>query len=42
MRKVLASVAIALFFVGTASAQFFDPPALADRNGSQGFDFFHA
>jgi hypothetical protein len=40
MRKVLASAAIALFFVGTASAQFFDPPALADRNGSQGFEFF--
>jgi hypothetical protein len=41
MRKVV-NLAIALSFClsGAASAQFFDPPALEDRNGSQGFWFF--
>ncbi|NKB68213.1 MAG: hypothetical protein GKR89_14220 [Candidatus Latescibacteria bacterium] len=31
---------LSLCLIGSASGQFFDPPALADRNGSQGFDFF--
>ena len=41
MLKVARKVAVAsLCLVGMASAQFFDPPALADRNGSQGFWFY--
>ena len=31
---------LSLCLIGSAGAQFFDPPALADRNGSQGFEFF--
>lgn len=40
MRKLLFSVAICLVFVGAAGAQFFDPPTLENRNGSQGFEFY--
>ena len=41
MLKLLKpAVALSLVLIGTASAQFFDPPALADRNGSQGFEFY--
>ena len=41
MLKAARKVAVAsLCLVGVASAQFFDPPALADRNGSQGFMFY--
>jgi len=40
MRKLLISGVISLIFVGVAGAQFFDPPALEDRNGSQGFEFY--
>jgi hypothetical protein len=29
-----------LILVGAAGAQWFDPPALEDRNGSQGFEFY--
>ena len=40
MRKLLISGVASLVLAGAAGAQFFDPPALEDRNGSQGFDFF--
>ena len=41
MLRAARKVAVAsLCLVGVASAQFFDPPALADRNGSQGFMFY--
>ena len=40
MRRFTIAGVLALAFIGTAGAQFFDPPALADRNGSQGFWFY--
>ena len=40
MRRFTIASVLSLALVGTASAQFFDPPALADRNGSQGFWFY--
>ena len=40
MRRLIIAGVFSLALVGTAGAQFFDPPALADRNGSQGFEFF--
>jgi hypothetical protein len=40
MRKLFISGIVGLALAGAASAQFFDPPALADRNGSQGFPFY--
>jgi hypothetical protein len=40
MRKFLIAGIAGLLVAGAASAQFFDPPALEDRNGSQGFPFY--
>lgn len=41
MRKSLALTAVFSLAMGSAAtAQFFDPPALEDRNGSQGFWFY--
>lgn len=40
MRKLFAAGLTSLVLAGAASAQFFDPPALEDRNGSQGFEFY--
>ena len=40
MRKLMTAGIASLMLAGVASAQFFDPPALEDRNGSQGFSFF--
>jgi hypothetical protein len=34
------AMALSLCLIGTAGAQFFDPPALADRNGSTGLWFY--
>ena len=40
MRRFILASAFSAALVGTAGAQFWDPPAVADRNGSQGFDFY--
>ena len=40
MRRFILASAFSVALVGTAGAQFWDPPAVADRNGSQGFDFY--
>ena len=40
MRRFTIAGIFSLALVGVANAQFFDPPALADRNGSQGFWFY--
>jgi len=40
MRRLIIAGVLSLALVGTAGAQWFDPPALADRNGSQGFEFY--
>ncbi|MCE2449252.1 MAG: hypothetical protein J4F35_12950 [Candidatus Latescibacteria bacterium] len=40
MRRFTIAGIFSLALVGMANAQFFDPPALADRNGSQGFWFY--
>lgn len=40
MRRLIIAGALSLALAGTAGAQWFDPPALADRNGSQGFEFY--
>lgn len=40
MRKLLLSGLATLVLVGAAGAQWFDPPALEDRNGSQGFEYY--
>ena len=40
MRKFLVAGVATLLVAGAASAQFFDPPALADRNGSTGHPFY--
>ena len=40
MRRFTIAGVFSLALVGVANAQFFDPPALADRNGSQGFWFY--
>ena len=40
MRRFTIAGIFGLALVGVANAQFFDPPALEDRNGSQGFWFY--
>jgi hypothetical protein len=40
MRKFFLAGVASLALAGAASAQFFDPPALADRNGSTGLPFY--
>ena len=40
MRRFTIASIFGLALVGVANAQFFDPPALEDRNGSQGFWFY--
>ena len=40
MRRVIIAAALSLAFAGLASAQFNDPPALENRNGSQGFQWY--
>ena len=40
MRRFTIASILSLALVGVANAQFFDPPALEDRNGGQGFWFY--
>jgi hypothetical protein len=40
MRKLFTTGVFSLAFVGLASAQFNDPPALENRNGSMGFQWY--
>ena len=40
MHRLLMTGLASLVLAGAAGAQWFDPPALEDRNGSQGFEFF--
>ncbi len=40
MRSLILTCTFSIALLGTANAQFWDPPDLADRNGSQGFWFY--
>jgi hypothetical protein len=40
MHRLLMTGLASAVLAGGAGAQFFDPPALEDRNGSQGFEFY--
>ena len=40
LKAAKIALVLSLCVAGTASAQWFDPPALEDRNGSQGFWFY--
>ena len=40
MRKVIVALGFSLVMGSAAQAQFNDPPALADRNGRLGLDYF--